>query len=50
MNIRSFANVGNNLEFDTYYDTSLKRIKRFKFLSSLIQKEQTELQEIENSL
>lgn len=35
-NIRSLVNVANGLEFDKYWDNSLKRVDRFEYLQHLI--------------
>jgi hypothetical protein len=50
MNVRSFADIANSLEFDAYSDPSLKRTSRFQYLSALIQREANELNDIEYRL
>lgn len=47
-NIRSFINIANHLEFETYYGEGLQRIDRFGYLRQLIQTKSENLQATSN--
>ncbi len=49
-NVRSFVNIANGLEFDTYSDPDLLSINRFDYLRDLIQIQAQDLQEINEDI
>lgn len=49
-NVRSFVNIANGLEFDSYSDPDLVSIDRFNYLRDLIQVQAQDLQEINEAI